>query len=120
MTTVGRQRPERRFYFRLAAHLGLTVGELLARISSHELTEWAAYEREFGPLGPERGDIQAALVAHTTAVMLGNGKGKRPKLTDFVLRWKRDRGPRQTGADQLNIFRALAARQEGRKRVDNR
>ena len=35
--------PERRFYFRLARDLGgLTVGELLARISSAELTEWVA------------------------------------------------------------------------------
>ena len=57
-------------------------------------------------------------MAHTTAVMLGNGKGKRPKLTDFVLRWNKRK--RQTGEEQLNLFRALAARQEGLKRVDDR
>ncbi len=35
--------PERRFYFALAEKLGMTVGELLRKISSRELTEWAAY-----------------------------------------------------------------------------
>ena len=37
--------PERRFYFALAERLGCTVAELLARISSRELTEWMAYMR---------------------------------------------------------------------------
>ncbi len=31
---------ERRFYFELAEKLGCTVEELLARVSSKELTEW--------------------------------------------------------------------------------
>ena len=37
--------PKRRFYFRLARDLGMTVGELLARMSSDELTEWIALYR---------------------------------------------------------------------------
>lgn len=37
--------PERRFYFALAEKLGMTVGELLRRMSSLELTEWMAYYR---------------------------------------------------------------------------
>lgn len=41
------ERPERRFYFDLARELGMTVAELLSRISSAELTEWAGlYELE--------------------------------------------------------------------------
>jgi hypothetical protein len=40
-----RGRPERRFYFELARELGMTVAELLARISSRELTEWAVLYR---------------------------------------------------------------------------
>ena len=84
----------------------MTVGELLRRADSRELTEWAAYEREYGPLGPERGDWQAALVAYTTASMLSTGNA-RPKITDFVLRWARSK--RQSAEEQLNIFRALAA-----------
>ena len=37
--------PERRFYFRLARDLGMTVAELLTRMSSTELTEWIALYR---------------------------------------------------------------------------
>jgi hypothetical protein len=40
-----RLHPERRFYFALAEKLGMTVGELLGKISSKELTEWMAYYR---------------------------------------------------------------------------
>jgi hypothetical protein len=67
-----------------------------------------AYEKESGPLGSERGDYQAALVAHTVATMLGSGKGQRPSLSDFLLRW----GPRrrQSAKEMLDVFRALASR----------
>lgn len=37
------ERPERKFYFSLAEHLGMTVGQLLSGISSRELSEWQAY-----------------------------------------------------------------------------
>jgi len=38
-----RGRPERRFYFRLARDLSMTVQQMLESISSHEITEWIAY-----------------------------------------------------------------------------
>lgn len=79
----------------------MTVEDLLARISSRELSEWAAFERTFGPLGLERGDWQAAQVAQAVA---GDGK---TKLADFVLSWGKKR--RQTGQEQLAIFRAMAS-----------
>jgi hypothetical protein len=41
----------------------MTVRELLARIDSRELTEWAAFERLYGPLGPVRHDYLTAMVA---------------------------------------------------------
>jgi uncharacterized protein DUF4035 len=86
---------------------------MLARTSSRELTEWQAYEREYGPLGPERGDWQAATVAHTFAALMAGKQGSRLKLTDFLLRWAGPRAARrQTPDEQLNIFRALALRQE--------
>lgn len=31
----------------------MTVSEMLTRISSHELSEWAAYEQEVGQLGSD-------------------------------------------------------------------
>lgn len=79
----------------------MTVEELLARISSRELAEWAAFEREFGPIGLERGDWQAAQITQAVA---GDGKAR---LADYVLRWGRRR--RQTGQEQLALLRALAS-----------
>jgi hypothetical protein len=38
-------RPDRRFCFRLAAHLGCTVRELLVRLGADELTEWIAFDQ---------------------------------------------------------------------------
>lgn len=72
-----RARPEREFYFRLAAHLGMTVAEMLARTSSRELTEWMAYERRAGPLGARRGDIHAAIIS-AAIYNTNRKKGSRP------------------------------------------
>jgi hypothetical protein len=38
-----RGHPERYFYFALAEKLGMTVSEMLRKISSSELTEWMAF-----------------------------------------------------------------------------
>lgn len=65
------------------------------------------YEREFGPLGPERGDWQAALVAQTITTVVSSESSSRPRITDFLLRWAPRR--RQTAEEQLNIFRGLAS-----------
>lgn len=75
-------------------------------MSSRELTEWAVFEREYGPLGPGRGDWHSAQIAHALVSVMGDG-AKRPALKDFLLSWAPRR--RQSGADQLQIFRALAS-----------
>lgn len=82
-----RARPERKFYFRLAAHLGMTVTELLARTSSRELTEWQVYEDLTGPLGGRRGDIQAAIVAATIANVHRKQGTKPVDPADLVPQW---------------------------------
>ena len=98
----------------------MPVGELLARTSSHELTEWQAYEREYGPLGAERGDLLTASLAHTMASLQAGPKARRLRLSDFVLQWRTPRRRTQTPSEMLDVFRALAARQKGPPRVDNR
>lgn len=59
----------RRFAFRLCLALGgMTVAELLSRISSAELTEWIAFDRlePFGGFQDEyRTGLVAAMVANT-------------------------------------------------------
>lgn len=57
-------------------------------------------------------------MAHSIVAMHAGKRAKRLKLTDFLLTW--GRGKRQTPEEQLNIFRALAARQEGMARGDDR
>ena len=99
-------RPERQFYFRLAGHLGMPVRELLARISSRELTEWMAYERVTGPLDSRlRGDISAGIIAATVANSFGSKKKLKP--SDFLPRWfKRRKTPDEIWAE---VVKATAA-----------
>jgi hypothetical protein len=40
----------RRFLFRLAGHLGMTVRELSRRMDSQELSEWVAFTRYYHAL----------------------------------------------------------------------
>lgn len=54
----------------------MTVGELLARISSRELTEWMAYA-QVEPFGEERGDLRAGIVASTIANVNRDTKKRR-------------------------------------------
>lgn len=76
----------------------MTVAELLSRMSSAELTEWMAFEKVEGPIGPARGDVQAAVVAMTVA-NVNRGKRRPFKLSDFVPTWDRD--SRAQSTDQM-------------------
>jgi hypothetical protein len=104
-----RARPERLFYFRLAAHLGYTVGELLARISSYELAEWVAVERLTGTLGPARGDLHAGTIT-AALVNAHKKKGARASRPGDFFRWDRQE---QTPDDMWQIAVAMNARLGG-------
>ena len=67
--------------FRLAGHLGMTVGEIEERMSSTELAEWVALIR-LDPWGYYRSDTQHALSAW--APMAAWSKGA--KISDFMPR----------------------------------
>lgn len=69
----------------------MPIGEMLARMSAQEITDWIAYERISGPLGPVRGDWQAAIVAATVYGAAATKKTKRRKLKDFLPKWVGDR-----------------------------
>jgi hypothetical protein len=89
----------------------MTVGEMLARMTSSELVEWAAYERLYGPLGQERDDHLAALVATTIANAMRGKKGRRMRLKDFMPAWGGKE--KQTGKDQLAVLRGMVHRMGG-------
>ncbi len=59
-------RPARQFHFRLAAELGMTVRELLARMDSRELSEWMAFDR-IEPIGSGRANLALAGLSAITA-----------------------------------------------------
>lgn len=81
------------------------MGELLARISSRELSEWMAYF-ELDPFGQERADLRAGIVASTVANTARDPKKRRrqwmPK--DFMPQFDR---PRQTWEQQLALVEML-------------
>lgn len=87
--------------------MGCSVNELLARFSSRELSEWRAYEQVTGPIGQERGDWLAGVVASTQANSAMGKRGKRLSPRDFILKW--DDKAKQTVDEQLELVRAINA-----------
>jgi hypothetical protein len=71
--------------------LGCTVEELLARISSRELTEWMAYFA-IDPFGEERADLRAGIVASTLVNVNRGKRGKAAKPRDFMPSFGEDNG----------------------------
>lgn len=83
----------------------MTRAELLARVSSLELSEWRAYS-QVEPFGEERADMRAALVAQTMA-NLWRGKNTNPfTLEDFMLKFEPE--PEPMTPDQMMRAFALA------------
>lgn len=82
----------------------MPVGELLARTTSAELTEWMAYEQATGPLGPERADQLVAMLCAVVA-NANRGKGRKAKPKDFVPKW--DQREEQSLEEQLAAVHAI-------------
>lgn len=103
----------------------MTVGELLARISSEELTEWMAFS-DLEPFGDERADVRSGIVAATIANANRDPKRKREPFTprDFMPRFGKGQSPKteQRWQDQLKVVRqwhaALGGKTENVKRKD--
>lgn len=71
----------------------MPVGELLARVSSQELTEWMAYS-QVEPWGEDRADLRSGIVAATVANAHRDKKKKHSpyKARDFIPQFGRRRG----------------------------
>lgn len=84
----------------------MPVSEMLDRMSALELSEWAAYERDTGPIGQGRDDRLAAMTAFYVVSALG---AKDPKLERMVPKWSSKRaGPESSESMSLKL-RALTA-----------
>ena len=81
----------------------MTVGELLARISSRELSEWLAFYK-VEPFGEKRADLRAAVVAAAVANTARDPKKRKKPFTpaDFMPRFERKR-ERQSWEEQLRM-----------------
>lgn len=108
-----RARPGRRFTFRLAAHLGMTVSELLERTTSRELAEWQAFEQIEGPLGGLRGDVHAAMVC--SAIYNANrGKNSHErKPAEFLPKWDKPAREQQSPEQMLAAVQSMQGRVGG-------
>lgn len=60
------------------------MAEWQEEMSSKEFAEWMAYDC-ICPLEPERGDLQAAVIACVVANYLKGPKGKLRKVEDFLV-----------------------------------
>jgi hypothetical protein len=63
--------------------MGATRRELIERMDSAELSEWAAFDA-IDPIGPERFDVHAALIRQS--VEAPHLKKGRP-LRDYLTKW---------------------------------
>lgn len=71
----------------LAAHLGMTVKELLQRMDSRELSEWMAYYN-IEPFGEERADIRQAI---TSSEVRNSYAKHRTSPLDFIPKFIQER-----------------------------
>ena len=103
----------RRFKFRLALALGMTVRQLETQIENSELMEWMAF---FGlePWGSVRDDYRAGLIAATLVNVNGGKKGgKAAEAGDFFPLYSRHSNRRQSNQQQMNIFKRISEFQNG-------
>jgi hypothetical protein len=103
----------RRFKFRLALALGMTVRQLETQMQSSELLEWMVF---FGlePWGSVRDDYRAGVVASTLVNINGGKKGgKASQPDDFFPLYSRHSNRKQSNEQQINIFKRIAELQNG-------
>jgi len=100
------------FCFRLALALGMTVAELLQRMSSHELSEWMAFYKT-EPFGDVRGDVQAAVVAQA-ALAPHMEKGKKPPSLIELMPFAENNKKEQTQEEMQAMCKLFAGVHKGK------
>jgi hypothetical protein len=61
----------------------MPLADLLSRTTSAEIALWRAFE-SIEPIGPQRGDFQAAVVAAAVVNMLKGRKARPVVISDFL------------------------------------
>ena len=65
----------------------MSVKRAQEEVSSREFAEWMAYDQT-DPIGRDRGDWQAAMVACTFASVMRAPNSRPPKVEEFVLKFR--------------------------------
>jgi len=91
--------------------LGMSVRRAQQEIDSSEFAEWIAYDR-LDPYGPERADLNAAIIAREVALP-NMKKGAKITPADFMPKYGR-RPERQTVSQMRANFAMFAAAHNGR------
>lgn len=91
--------------------------ELLARVSSQELTEWEAYELVDGPIGQARIDHLFGMLASVIANANRTKSTKPYRADQFIPKWDAgahpERRPEMTGEDMLRAVKRINKRLGG-------
>lgn len=93
--------------FRLALALGMTVGELLQRISSRELSEWMAFF-SLEPWGCEVEDWRFGMLASVVANANRDAKKRRQPYEPQDFMPKRSKCEEQSWEEQARILEMWA------------
>jgi len=93
-------------WFRLAAHLGATVGELQERMSSAEFTHWIAFF-SMEPWGYDVEMWQMGMISATSANAAGPRKGGKAWRPDDFIPKKHEPSRGQSLAEQRAILQSM-------------
>ena len=96
----------RRFAFRLAGHLNMTVGEIERRMSAAEFREWIAFDN-VDPLPDPY--WSSAMLAMVIARVFGGSK--TAEIADFLPARKRAKPQRQSNAMMKSLMSVFGAKQ---------
>ena len=96
----------------LSLALGMTVRELLARIDSHELSEWIEYYKT-DPFGNALSDLQSGIIAATIANVNRGKNTQSYQPSDFMPLQEK---PKQEESDMQEVMNIMARGNSGNSR----
>ena len=96
------------FWLRLSLIFGMPRSELQARMSSAEFAEYLAFH-SIEPIGEERSDLRAGIIAATVA----GAHGSRAKPIDFMP-FTKQRDGKQSPGEMLSLLKMQAGMMGGR------
>lgn len=89
----------------------MTVAEMLQRISSAEITEWAAYYM-LEPFGEDRADLRSGIIASTVANVNRAEKQEPYTPHDFMPKFDEQEEPPEDEPEDTEQWRELLHRVE--------